>query len=161
MKGQKQQAPVSDDSPQEKYTDVRARALTNRESSAAGETHHDMKVLYEFWSHFLCRNFNPKMYSEFRQYAFEDARDNTFIGLGCLIPYYDEVLNNKKKVISDTLALHYVELVRFEKENCKPNGERPAFNKLRVSWRNGALDMRSRKKIDSLVDSKLKEELER
>ena len=144
----------------EKYTDVRARALRSRESSAAPETHHDMKVLYEFWAHFLVRNFNCNMYAEFRTYALEDAQRNATVGLEQLGRYYDQVLG-KSKVISDTLASHYVELVKNEKAAAEPNASTPAFARLRVSWRNGALDMKSRKKIDNLVGADLKEELER
>jgi la-related protein 1 len=96
------------------------------------------------------------MYTEFRRYAHEDAQDNANIGLKNLISYYDEILNSKKKVIPETLARHYVELVKNEDP-----GNRPAFEKLRAAWRNGALDMNSRKKIDNLVDAKLREELER
>jgi la-related protein 1 len=121
-----------------------------------GETHPDMKLLYEFWSHFLCRNFNLTMYTEFRRYAYEDAQDNDMTGMKSLISYYDEILNSKKKVIPETLARHYVELVKNEEP-----GTRPAFEKLRAAWRNGALDMKSRKKIDNFVDPKLREELER
>ncbi|EHL00693.1 putative Uncharacterized HTH La-type RNA-binding protein [Glarea lozoyensis 74030] len=55
----------------------------------------------------------------------------------------------------NTLAGHYVDLVKGEN-----SGDRPAFERLRAAWRNGALDLRSRKKIDSLVDQKLREELE-
>jgi la-related protein 1 len=161
VKGQRQQAPIPEGNKDELYTTVRARALENRESSAPGETHPDMKVLYEFWSHFLCRNFNPKMYSEFRKYALEDAKENAIYGVKSLISYYDEILISKKKVIPDVLASHYVELVKDEKSKAGPDSERPAFAKLRSAWRNGALDLRSRKKIDNLVDPKLKEELER
>jgi la-related protein 1 len=145
---------------EEKYSDVRARALRNRESSTAPETHHDMKVLYEFWAHFLVKNFNRNMYSEFRTYAFEDAQRNASVGLEQLSRFYDQVLS-KPKVISDTLAAHYVELVTHEKANIESNAHTPAFARLRAAWRNGALDMKSRKKIDNLVDAKLKEELER
>ena len=144
----------------EKYTDVRARALRSRESSATPETHYDMKVLYEFWAHFLVRNFNRNMYAEFRKYALEDAQRNAPVGIEQLGRYYDQVLN-KPKVISDTLAVHYIELVKEEKAIAEPNGHSPAFSRLRAAWRNGALDMKSRKKIDNLVDAKLKEELER
>jgi len=77
-------------------------------------------------------------------------------GMKNLISYYDEILNSKKKVIPETLARHYVELVKSEE-----NEERPAFQRLRAAWRNGALDMKSRKKIDNFVDPKLREELER
>jgi la-related protein 1 len=161
VKGQRQQAPIPKDNDDELYTTVRARALASREASAPGETHSDMKVLYQFWSHFLCRNFNPKMYSEFRQYAIEDAREHAVDGMKSLISYYDEILISKKKVIPDVLALHYVELVNDERANAQPGADRPAFAKLRLAWRNGALDLKSRKKIDNLVDPKLREELER
>lgn len=156
VKGQRQPAPVSEHNSEELYTSFHARALRNREASNIGETHPDMKLLYEFWSHFLCRNFNLTMYSEFRKYAFEDARENAMTGMKNLISYYDEILNSKKKVIPEPLARHYVELVKSEEL-----GNRPAFEKLRAAWRNGALDMKSRKKIDNLVDPILREELER
>ncbi|RDL42109.1 Winged helix DNA-binding protein [Venustampulla echinocandica] len=154
-KGKRQQAPVEEHNHEEPYTSFRARALKNREASTSGETHTEMKLLYEFWSHFLCRNFNLTMYSEFRKYAFEDAESKATSGMKNLISYYDEVLNSKKKVIPETLARHYVELVKGEDQN-----DRPAFERLRAAWRNGALDMKSRKKIDNFVDPKLREELE-
>lgn len=161
VKGQRQQAPIPKDNADELYTTVRARALASREMSPPGETHSDMKVLYEFWSHFLCRNFNPKMYTEFRQCATEDSKENALEGMKSLISYYDEILISKKKVIPDVLAQHYVELVNDEKAAAQANTDRPAFAKLRAAWRNGALDLKSRKKIDGLVDPGLREELER
>ena len=115
-----------------------------------------MKLLYEFWSHFLCRNFNLTMYTEFRRYAIEDSQEKAMTGIKNLISYYDEILNSKKKVIHETLARHYVDLVKAEQ-----SGDRPGFERLRAAWRNGALDMKSRKKIDNFVDPKLREELER
>ncbi|TAQ87937.1 hypothetical protein B7494_g3742 [Chlorociboria aeruginascens] len=157
VKGQKHQAPVSEDNTAEAYRSFRARALRHRESSSSNEIHSDMKLLYEFWSHFLCRNFNHKMYHEFRNLASEDARTNSLTGITNLIAYYDEVLNNKKKVIPETLAQHYIDLVKSE----STNSERPGFAKLRTAWRNGALDMKSRKRIDNLVDPQLRKDLER
>jgi len=158
IKGQKDQAPVPESNKEEPYNVIRARALRHRESSAPGETDDDMKLLFEFWSHFLVRNFNPRMYEEFRKCAFDDAnhRESTF-GMDNLIAYYDEVLNSKKKTIPEIFARHYVELVKAE----DPSGHRPGFAKLRTAWRNGALDMKSRKKIDNFVDAQLREELER
>ncbi|TVY81575.1 putative HTH La-type RNA-binding protein [Lachnellula suecica] len=156
VKGHNQQMAVAEHLCPELYTSYHDRALKHREMSAPGETHHDMKTLYEFWTHFLCRNFNLTMYNEFRSLAYEDSRSHAMTGMKNLITYYDETLNSKKKVIPEALACHYVELVKSEE-----SPERPAFQKLRAAWRNGALDMKSRKKIDNFVDQKLREELER
>jgi la-related protein 1 len=160
-KGQTQQTPIPENNHDEFYTVVRARALKSRESTPSGETHADMKVLYEFWSHFLCRNFNPTMYTEFHHYACEDAKENAMDGMMNLVSYYDEVLTSTKKVIPDILALHYVAIAKEEKSSTKPPGERLALSRLRLAWRNGALDLKSRKKIDNLIDQPLRDELER
>jgi len=151
---------MSADNIDELYTDVRARALRHRESSTTGEIHRDMKLLYEFWSHFLCRNFNPTMYKEFRDLAAEDASKKIMDGTNSLISYYDETLNNKKKVIPEILARHYVDLVMKEKRNASSSSDRPAFKKLELSWRNGALEMKSRKRIIDLLPADLKDELD-
>jgi la-related protein 1 len=158
VKGQKAQAPVTEENKNEPYNTVRARALRHREACPVGEIDNDMKLLYEFWSHFLVRNFNPHMYQEFRKCAIDDYhnRKNMF-GITNLIQYYDEILKSKKKVIPDILAKHYVDVVKEE----DPLKERIAFTKLRAAWRNGAVEMKSRKKISNLVDNKLREELER
>ncbi len=98
------------------------------------------------------------MYLEFQRCAYEDSRSSSTVGIYNLLSYYDEVLNSKKKVISEALAADYVDLVRREQIN--DSEHRPAFEKLRAAWRNGALDMKSRKKIDNFVDAKLRQELE-
>lgn len=157
VKGEKQPMPIENDNTAESYVAFRERALRHREQSSAGDVHEDMKQLYEFWSHFLCRNFNPKMYNEFRKYALEDAEQSARTGTNELIKYYDVVLQSRKKTIHDTFAKHYVELVKNEDRAT----QRPGFTNLRAAWRNGSLDLKSRKKIDNLLDAKLKEELER
>jgi la-related protein 1 len=155
-KNQTQQVPILDSkSP---YTLIRDRALEGRRLSPTGEPHSDMKILYDFWSHFLIRNFNPQMYLEFKDLAFDDAihrQDNT--GIKKLIQFYDEILNKRQRIIPEVFARHYVDLVRSE----DPTKERPGFTKLRASWRDGAVEMKSRKRIQDLLDPKLREELER
>lgn len=97
------------------------------------------------------------MYEEFRQIAFEDAaKQDSTVGIKNLIQYYDESLLGQK-VISDDIARDFVDLVKSESKN----PERPAFDKLRAAWRNGAFNMKNRKKIDNIIDADLKTELER
>lgn len=158
VKGQRQQVPVSEHNSQELYVTFRARALKNRDLSAHTSTitHPDMKLLYEFWSHFLCRNFNSQMYSEFRCFALQDAQIGLNNGLNSLISYYDEILNSKKKVIPEVFARHFVDLVKLESTE-----DRPAFERLRAALCNDSLDIESRRNIDNLVDAKLRQDLER
>ena len=141
----------------ESYTAFRASALQQRAQSPPGQCHHDMDILYQFWSHFLVRNFNARMYAEFRQHAFDDARQRQSpTGLRNLVAfYYESILANR--VVSDGLARDFVDLVASE----KGQKERPAFDKLRAAWRNGAFNLKNRKKIDNIVDPELKTELEK
>ncbi|CCD49461.1 hypothetical protein BofuT4_P099710.1 [Botrytis cinerea T4] len=156
VKDQRRQAAISESNTIEKYAIFRERATRLREASQPGETHTDMELLYKFWAHFLCRNFNPGMYYEFRKLALEDSHNNAPTGMEQLILYYDETLNNKKKTINEVLAGHYVDVVKGDDSPIQQS----AFAKLRTSLRNGALDLKSRKRIDNLLDAKLKELLE-
>lgn len=120
-----------------------------------GSCPYDMDVLYQFWSHFLIRNFNSRMYDEFRHFAFEDATHMSEVGLTNLIKFYGESLLSSQNLIRERVARDYVDLVRSENEH-----RRPAFKQLRSALRNGALDPRNRRRIGDFLDAELKASLE-
>ncbi|EEP78616.1 predicted protein [Uncinocarpus reesii 1704] len=148
---------LSTDLVHESYTIFRKQALDKRLSDSSSETPVDMDVLYQFWSHFLVRNFNSRMYDEFRSLAFDDISSrNSSTGLQYLIKFYAGILSSDK-VIPDGIARDLVSLVQSEMNT----NEKPTFGQLRRAWRDGAFNLKSRKKVDGLLDESLRAELER
>lgn len=136
------------------YLAARDRALQQRNFHPCP---HDMNVMYQFWEHFLVRNFNARMYVEFRTFAMEDASArNEFQGLNSLLKYYGKAMSHEVP-IRRSVANDYVSLVRSEPRE----SDRPAFKQLRAAWRDGALNMKNRKRVKDFLDKTMEEELDR
>ena len=140
----------------EPYVQLRLKALSQRSQAATGTCPYDLDVLYQFWCHFLIRNFNSRMYNEFKYYAIEDGKErHNITGMQNLVKFYAQALLSHNP-IRDRLVRDYVELVNTEP--AKLDGA--AFKNLRSAWRNGALNLKNRKKLSDIVDDSLKERLE-
>ena len=143
---------AQDDVAWEPYDSLRDRALEQR---LYGDPSTTMESLYKFWSHFLVRNFNARMYDEFRQLAIEDSSQGFNSGINHLIRYYEALLSGQTP-LSDRHASDFVQLVQSESVV-----SRPAFQKLRTAWRNGAFNLKSRKRVDMIITPTLRAELEK
>ncbi|KAL2172405.1 hypothetical protein VTG60DRAFT_5680 [Thermothelomyces hinnuleus] len=108
------------------YVEIRKTALEQRRSAKAGETPKEMQKLYRFWSQMLLKDFNAKVYQEFRDLALEDARQETpsTWGLKCLLEFYDKLLlktNTRKpwpqdRAVPEIFTAHMNEAVELDKK---------------------------------------------
>ena len=139
------------------YEHLRQKAMTERREAATGNCPYDLDVLYQFWCHFLLRNFNSRMYTEFKSMANEDATQRLNVtGLQNLLQFYSKSLASNNP-IRERVVKDYVELVKNEPSKL----EGMAFKQLRSAWRNGALNLKNRKKLADILDEQLKESLDR
>ncbi|USW47917.1 Putative La domain containing protein [Septoria linicola] len=144
------------DTTLEPYVHLRFKALKQRDEASTGNCPYDLDVLYQFWSHFLIRNYNHRMYGEFKYYATDDVknRSNT-TGMQNLLQFYAKALASSTP-IRDHIVKDYVELVKAEPAPSHGQG----FKALRQAWRNGALNLKNRKKLNDIVDEELRKRLE-
>lgn len=139
------------------YVQICANAKQQRLNAEPGQCPTDMMLLYCFWSHFLLRNFNQKMFNDFTFFAEDDAKNGSRIGLERLLEYYDKALFSPERPIRRTVAQKYIESVRNEDSE----GERACFKRLRGAWRNGEMNFKSRKVLQDFMDDDFKSALDR
>jgi len=152
-----QQADIPAGTHVQPYLALRREAFSQRERAPLGSCPHDLDILYKFWSHFLIRNFNARMYGEFCFYALDDAksRDNAS-GLQHLVNFYVNALKSSSHLVRDDVVVDYLQLVKDQPANLANY----AFKQLRQAWRDGATNLKNRKKLASLVEEPLKSQLE-
>jgi la-related protein 1 len=133
------------------YVELRANALEQRSQAPTGVCPPDMAVLYQFWSHFLVRNFNKRMYEQFRQLAENDVKDRSSnVGWDHLIKYYQSAVLGEIPIRS-IVAKDLMSFIETESE-----GDNSSMSKDLLSlWKSEDLNEQTRESLRSLAPSGL------
>ncbi|KAL2138265.1 hypothetical protein VTI28DRAFT_7177 [Corynascus sepedonium] len=119
-------ASTNEQTDRKPYIEIRKAALEQRQSAKAGVTPKEMQKLYKFWSQMLLKDFNAKVYQEFRDLALEDASQEapSRWGLKCLLEFYDKLLlktNTRKpwpqdRAVPEIFTAHMNEAIEVDKK---------------------------------------------
>lgn len=136
----------------EDYLSLRDKAIVQQQTQHFEGA---LAVLYPFWSTFLVDNFNLSMYQDFATFAANDVKAGNDNGQTHLLQFYETLLASRAPM-SDRVAADVVDAARQE-----TNNDRPLFRKLRAAWRNGATNLKTRKRIGDLLTAEEKAEFDK
>lgn len=138
----------------EDYLVLRDQALNQRAENHFGGA---LLVLYPLWADFLAvpHQFNVGMYEEFKTWALEDAEKGNDNGKKYLVKFYDAMLGGNN-AMTERISNDIVNIARAES-----GSNRQTWLKLRGAWRNGATNLKTRKRLADLLTVEEREELDR
>jgi hypothetical protein len=141
---------IHHDARAERYIDIRANALEQRRLRASSDEYpYDMVVLYQFWSHYLVRNFNTRMFEEFQTLAEEDlAHFDNIVGMQSLVNYYTNAMLHHT-LMPTIVTKNLVRLV--EAELTTQEEDLIALKTLQAVWRHDILSPGTRKAISDMT----------
>jgi la-related protein 1 len=133
------------------YQALHDSSLQQREQGVEGA----MKPMYSFWANFLVDKFNDGMYNEFKTLAESDAKEGDLVGQQHLTSYFQGALKSSA-ALSERVALDMVAMLREEKDN-----SRAMFKMMRLAWRDGSLNLKTRKRIGDILSGEEKAEFDK